>query len=337
MIVKTVGLDIAKNVFQVHGVTAEGRTAVARQLKRNQVLAFFYKLPPCLVAIEACASSHYWARELQKLGHEVKLIPAQYVKPFVRRSKTDANDAAAICDAVLRPDMPTVAINTPEQQAIQMVHRIRQRLMTTRTALINQMRGLLGEYGIVFPARVAAFKDGMRNCIAAGIGSLPALARELTEAMWQELGHVEARIAEVDNKIKRIAAEDERCARLLEVPGVGPVIATALVAAVDNARRFRNSRCMAASFGLTPHEHSSGGKQKLLGISKRGDGYLRWLLIQGARSILRFASRREDAISRWANALAIRRGANIAAVALTNKLSRIAWSILAKNESFHWR
>lgn len=336
MMIKTVGLDIAKNVFQVHSVTAEGRMVVTRQLRHAQVLPFFVRLSPCLVAIEACASSHYWARELQKLGHDVKLIPAQYVKPFVKRSKTDANDAAAICEAALRPDMPTVEINTPEQQAVQMLHRVRQRLMVTRTALINRMRGLRGEFGIVFPARVAPFKEGMRDFHATDADTLPALVRELTEALSDELTQLESRIAEIDGKIKRLARDDERCVRLLQVPGVGPVIATALVAAVDNAKRFRNGRCMAASLGLTPREHSSGGKQKLLGISKQGDAYLRWLLIQGARSILRFASRREDGLSRWANALAIRRGANIAAVALANKLARITWAILARNDSFRW-
>ena len=334
MSVQTIGLDIAKNVIQVHGVNHSGATALSKRLKRVQVIEFFAKFPPCLIAIEACAGSHYWARELLKMGHQVKLIPAQYVKPFVRRSKTDANDAAAICDAARQPEMPTVAINNEQQQAIQMLHRIRQRLMEERTALINQTRGLVGEYGIVFPIHVAAFKDGVRRLLANESDVLPILAHQLLQDLCVELTVLEERIDLVDARVKRLAKEDERCVRLVEIPGIGPVTATALIAAVGDAKRYRSARRMAASFGLTPHEHSSGGKQKLLGISKRGDRYLRWLLIQGARSIMRFSSRRDDALSRWVNQLALRRGVNVAAVALANKLARFAWALLAKGENY---
>lgn len=334
MNIHTIGLDIAKNVIQVHGANSAGATMLSRRLKRSQVVEFFVGLPPCLVAIEACAGSHYWARELLKLGHQVKLIPAQYVKPFVRRSKTDARDAAAICEAARQAEMPTVAINSEQQQAVQMLHRVRQRLMEERTALINQTRGLLGEYGIIFPIHVTAFKEGTRLLLADEDNKLPILARELLQDLCTELIALEERIAAIDARVKHLAKEDERCERLVGIPGIGPVIATALIATVGDARRYRSARHMAASFGLTPHEHSSGGKQRLLGISKRGDRYLRWLLIQGARSIMRFASRRNDALSRWASLLAIRRGVNIAAVALANKLARIAWALLAKNERF---
>jgi transposase len=334
MNIHTIGLDIAKNVMQVHGANSTGATMLSRRLKRSQVVEFFVGLPPCLVAIEACAGSHYWARELLKLGHQVKLIPAQYVKPFVRRSKTDAHDAAAICEAARQAEMPTVAINSEQQQAVQMLHRVRQRLMEERTALINQTRGLLGEYGIIFPIHVTAFKEGTRLLLADEDHKLPILARELLQDLCTELITLEERIAVIDARVKHLAEEDERCKRLVGIPGIGPVTATALIATVGDARRYRSARHMAASFGLTPHEHSSGGKQRLLGISKRGDRYLRWLLIQGARSIMRFASRRNDALSRWASLLAIRRGVNIAAVALANKLARIAWALLAKNERF---
>lgn len=334
MNVHTIGLDISKNVMQVHGANLAGATMLCRRLKRSQVIEFFVRLPPCLVAIEACAGSHYWARELLKLGHQVKLIPAQYVKPFVRRSKTDAHDAAAICEAARQAEMPTVAINSEQQQAVQMLHRVRQRLMEERTALINQTRGLLGEYGIIFPIHVTAFKEGTRLLLADEDRRLPPLAHELLQDLCTELIALEERIAVIDARVKHLAQADERCKRLLDIPGIGPVTATALIATVGDARRYRSARHMAASFGLTPHEHSSGGKQRLLGISKRGDRYLRWLLVQGARSIMRFASRRNDALSRWASLLAIRRGVNIAAVALANKLARIAWALLAKNERF---
>jgi transposase len=334
MSAETIGLDIAKNVIQVHGVNAAGATTIAKRLKRGQVIQFFATMSPCLVAIEACAGSHYWARELFKLGHRVKLIPAQYVKPFVRRSKTDAHDAAAICEAARQPEMPTVAVNSEEQQATQMLHRIRQRLMEERTALINQARGLLGEYGIVFPIHVAAFKEGARSLLAAEDSVLPPLARELLQDLCVELTALDERLEQLDTRVKRLAREDERCVRLLEIPGIGPVTATALIAAVGNGKHYGSARRMASSFGLTPHEHSSGGKQKLLGISKRGDRYVRWLLVQGARSIMRFASRRDDALSRWVISVAVRRGVNVAAVALANKLARIAWALLAKGERF---
>jgi transposase len=330
----TIGVDIAKNVIQIHGVNSAGTTTLAKRLKRSQVIEFFARMSPCLVAIEACAGSHYWARQMLKLGHRVKLIPAQYVKPFVRRSKTDARDAAAICEAARQPEMPTVAVNSEEQQAIQMLHRIRQRLMEERTALINQARGLLGEYGIVFPIHVAAFKEGARSLLATEDGVLPALARELLQDLCVELTALEERIELLDARVKSLAKEDERCVRLLEIPGIGPITATALIATVGDGKRYSSARRMASSFGLTPHEHSSGGKQKLLGISKRGDRYVRWLLVQGARSIMRFANRRDDALSRWAMSVAARRGVNVAAVALANKLARIAWALLAKGERF---
>jgi transposase len=334
MSVQLIGLDIAKNVIQVHGVNAAGAAVLTKRLKRSQVIEFFAKISACVVAIEACAGSHYWARELMRFGHQVKLIPAQYVKPFVRRSKTDAHDAAAICEAARQPDMPTVAINSEQQQAIQMLHRIRQRLMEERTALINQARGLIGEYGVVFPIHVAAFKEGARQLLADEREALPALARDLLEDLCTELTALEERIDAADARVKKLAREDERCVRLQGIPGIGPVTATALVAAVGDAKRYGSARRMAASFGLTPHEHSSGGKQRLLGISKRGDRYLRWLLVQGARSIMRFAGRRTDPLSQWVCQLATRRGVNIAAIALANKLARIAWALLAKGERF---
>ena len=334
MHITTIGLDLAKNVLQVHGVDANGKTVLQKQLKRAQVLTFFAPLPKCLVGMEACPGAHYWARELVKLGHTAKLMPAQYVKPYVKRNKTDANDAAGICEAVTRPTMRFVSVNTAAQQDMQMLHRIRSRLVSERTALTNQMRGLLGEAGFVFGGGSASLKRGVQTLLQKEESPLSALAQQLMQdslTHWQRLNE---QITAYDAEVARLAQDDPLSRRLLPIPGIGPLTATALVAAVNDAKQFANGRQLAANLGLTPYEHSSGGKQRLLGISKRGDRYVRTLLIHGARTALRHAGNKTDRLSRWALALAARRGKNVAAVGLANKMARITWAVLARERDF---
>jgi transposase len=334
MNVTTIGLDIAKNVFQVHGVDGHGKVVVRKKLSRGKVLEWFANLPPCLIGIEACPGAHYWARELLKLGHSVKLMPAQYVKAYVKGNKNDGNDAEAICEAVSRPGMRLVAINTEAQQEIQMLHRIRSRVMAERTALLNQIRGLLGEYGIVFGQGPSQVRRGIAALLTGEDPRLSAMARELVLGFQAELRELDERIGHYDARVKAPCAGDARSVRVAALPGIGPLTATALVAAVNDGKQFQNGRQMAANLGLTPREHSSGGKQRLLGITKRGNTYLRTLLIHGARTVLRHATGKTDRLSRWALAIQARRGANVAAVALANKLARIAWAVLARDRIY---
>jgi transposase len=330
----TIGLDIAKNVFHTHGVDERGLTVLRKVLKRAEVLPFFANLPAAQIGIEACPAAHFWARELNKLGHQVRLIPAQHVEPYRLGNKNDRNDAAAIRGALVRPDMRFAAINSEAQQDMQMLHRVRARLMRNRTALICQIRGLLAEYGIVFPLGRAKALQGIGELLDEGERRLSALARELLADCLGEWRELDKRIAAYDALIRRRCAQDENSARLTELPGLGALTATALVAAVGNAGAYPSGRHLAASLGLTPGEHSSGGKQRLLGMSKHGNVYVRTLLIHGARSFLRFAHRRDDAFSRWAAGLMARKGRNIAAVAVANKLARIAWVILTRATAF---
>jgi transposase len=332
--VTTIGLDIAKNVFQVHGVDGQSKVVVRKKLSRGKVLEWFANLPPCLIGIEACPGAHYWARELLKLGHSVKLMPAQYVKAYVKGNKNDGNDAEAICEAVSRPGMRLVAINTEAQQEIQMLHRIRSRVMAERTALLNQIRGLLGEYGIVFGQGPSQVRRGIAALLTGEDPRLSAMARELVLGFQEELRELDERIGHYDARVKATWAGDARSVKVAALPGIGPLTATALVAAVNDGKQFQNGRQMAANLGLTPREHSSGGKQRLLGITKRGNTYLRTLLIHGARTVLRHATGKTDRLSRWALAIQARRGANVAAVALANKLARIAWAVLARDRIY---
>ena len=338
MNVTTIGLDIAKNVFFAHGADQHGKAVMQNKLSRNKLLAFFAKLPPCVVGIEATGGAHYWARELIKWGHTAKLMPAQYVKPYVKRDKNDPNDAAGICEAVSRPSMRFVSLNTAEQQDVQMPHAIRRRLVASRTALTNQMRGLLGEYGIVFGQGPARVRQGLTETLATEDPRLSVLAREMIADVQRQLKALDACLETYDARIERACATDARCVKLDELPGIGPTTATALVAAVNDGKQYRRGKHLSASLGLTPREHGSGGKQRLFGISKRGNTYVRTLLIHGARSVLHHAARKTDPdpLIRWA--VAARRGQNIAAVALANKLARIAWAILAKDRTYdaHW-
>jgi transposase len=332
--VTTVGVDLAKRVFQVHGVDVGGRVVVRKHLSRGQLKAYFSALPPALVGMEACASSHYWARVLAGYGHQVRLISPHWVKPYRKGNKNDGNDAAAICEAVGRPGMRFVPVQSPAQQAVLMLHRVRSRLMAERTALINQIRGLLAEYGIVLRQGASELRRALPGILEDAENGLPDLAREVFADLYAQLVAAEERIAEYEQRNRRLFDTSEPCQRLAQLDGVGPLTATAFVATVGDARVFRNGRQLAAWLGLTPREHSSGGKHRRLGITKRGDVYLRTLLIHGARAMLRLTPKREDAKSRWVENVRRRAHVNVAAVALAAKHARILWALLARQEDY---
>ncbi len=335
MKLKRIGVDLAKQVFQVHGVDSHEQVKCRKQLKRAQMLDFFRQLEPCLVAMEACGGSHYWARELIKLGHQVRLIAPQFVKPYVKSGKNDANDAEAICEAASRPTMRFVPIKTAEQQAGQSLHRIRSRLIRARTALVNELRGLLGEFGLVIAQRGgAAAHRLLQQSLETPDNGLPGEMRELLKELQDELFAHDARLSKFDQVLQQQARNDERCQRLLKVEGIGPISATAIVAAVGDAKQFSNARQFAAWLGLVPSQHSSGGKSQLGPISKKGDTYLRTLLIHGARSALLACKEKTDRRSVWVQQVQCRRNTNIATVALANKNARIIWAILSKGESY---
>ena len=330
-----IGLDLAKQVFQVHGVDSHEQVKCRKQLKRQQMLDFFRQLEPCLVVMEACGSAHYWARELRVLGHEVRLIAPQFANPFVKSGKDDANDAEAICEAGSRPSMRYVEVKSAEQQANQSVHRIRSRVVRSRTALVNEVRGLLAEFGLVEPRTgVAAARELLRQAIDTQDNGLPGPMRELLRDLSEELQGHDERLANLEKLIQRQAREDERVKRLMKIEGIGPISATAVVSAVGDARQFRSGRQFAAWLGLVPSQHSSGGKERLGSISKRGDKYLRTLLVHGARAVLKHCQEKTDKRSDWLNKLLCRRNKNIATVALANKNARIIWAILSKGEQY---
>ena len=299
MNIKRVGIDLAKSVFQIHGVDDQEKVVLRKQLRRAQMLDYFKKLPPCLIGMEACSSSHYWARELQKLGHTVKLMAPQFVKPYVKTNKNDANDAEAICEAVARPTMRFVAIKTIAQQDIQAVHRIRSELVQQRTAKVNQIRGLLAEYGIVIGRRVEVLQQALPLILEDAENSLTADFRVLLDGLQQDLATLNERVDDLDKTIKALASSNTDAKRLQQIPGIGPITATALVCAIGDGKQFKRGRDMSAWLGLTPRQHSSGGKDLLLGISKRGDAYLRTLLIHGARAVLKVVGQKDDPRSRW--------------------------------------
>ena len=334
MQVKTLGIDIAKNVFQLHGVDERGHVVLKKRLSRKKLLSFIAGLPPCVIGIEACGGAHYWAREFTQLGHTVKLISPQFVKPYVKSQKNDYHDAEAICEAVSRPHMRFVPAKTVDQQDIQALHRIRERHITGRTALVNQIRGLLAEYGLVLPKGVNQVRHKLPFILEDAENDLTFMARDWLEALATELRAFDERINEIDYKIKRVFKENEACRRLGQLDGIGPLTATALVAAVGDAKCFKNGRQMAAWLGLVPQQHSTGGKQTLLGISKRGNRYLRTLLIHGARAVVRVVGSKQDSKSRWLQGILERRGKNRAGVAQANKTARIAWALLTKGESY---
>ena len=332
--VTTIGLDIAKSVFQVHGVDAAGQVVIRRQLKRRSVLAFFQKLPPCLVGLEACASAHHWVRELTALGHTVKLMPPAYVKPYVKRQKNDAADAEAICEAVTRPSMRFVPTKTPEQQSCLMLHRTRHLLIRQQTAVINAIRAHLAEFGIVAPVGRQGVMALLEIIADADDQRLPEVVRACVAALGEQLRLLKAQILNFDRRILAWHRSHELSKRLDEIPGVGPALATALVASVPDPKVFRSARHFAAWLGLMPKQHSSGSKDKLGGISKQGDRYLRSLFTTGALAVIRYARIHGTAHRPWLTALLARRPSKVAAIALANKIARVAWAVMARGERY---
>jgi transposase len=332
--VTTIGLDIAKSVFQIHGVDAAGNVIVRRQLKRRYVLPFFQKLPPCLVGIEACASSHHWSRELQALGHKVRLMPPAYVKPYVKRHKNDAADAEAICEAVTRANMRFVATKTPEQQSCLMLHRTRHLFIRQQTAVINAIRAHLAEFGIVAPVGRNGVEDLLNIVADCGDKRLPDVARACIAALGAQLRMLKARILEFDRLIVAWHRSNEASKRLDDIPGVGPALATALVASVADPKAFRSGRDFSAWIGLVPKQHSSGGKDKLGSISKQGDRYLRNLFTAGALAVIRYAKIHGTKHRPWLTALLARRPTKVAAIALANKIARMAWAMMARGDRY---
>jgi len=333
MKITTIGIDLAKNVFQVHGVDARGKTVLNKPLKRAQMAAFFANLPPCLVGMEACAGAHHWARKLQSFGHTVRLMAPQFVKPYVKSNKNDAADAQAICEAVARPSMRFVAIKSVEQQAVLALHRVRQGWVKSRTAQANQIRGLLGEYGLILPQGIAHIAKRVPVLIEDAANGLPGALRALLVRLLDQLKALEQQLAQLEAQIQAWHRDSDASRRLERIPGIGPLTASALVASIGEARSFDNGRQVAAWLGLVPRQHSSGGKPTLLGISKRGDSYLRTLLIHGARAVI-LAARRKPDQGGWLRDLLARRNPNVAAVALANKNARIAWALLAHDRSY---
>lgn len=331
--VVTIGLDLAKSVFQVHGVDAAGEVVVRRQVKRSQLLQFFARQPACLIGMEACASSHHWARELLALGHEVKLMPAQYVKPYVKRGKNDAADAEAICEAVTRPTMRFVAIKSPEQQSAMMLHRVRLVLCRQRTQLSNALRGHMAEFGMVGPIGRMGLERLLEVVADEDDHRLPAPARACLQMLAAQLDVVKAQILDNDRKILADARSTEIGRRLMDVPGVGPLLASALVAAVADPAIFRTGRDLAAWIGLVPRQNSSGGKERLGSICKAGHRYLRQMLVVGAMAVIRHAER--NAKHRpWLAQLLTRRRAKVAAVAMANKTARTVWAMMMTGERY---
>ena len=336
MKIKRIGVDLAKNVFQLHGVDHTEQVVLRRRLKReNWLKVLLQKIEPgCEIGMEACTGAHHWGRLLEAKGYKVKLIAPQFVKPYVKSNKNDANDAEAICEAMSRPNMRFVQVKSVEQQDIQATHRIRSELIGQRTAKVNQIRGLVSEYGLVAPQQIQALRKAIPRWLEDGDNGLTGLFRRLLNGLWGDLKVLDDRIGELSREIESIALNNPVATRLQTLRGVGPMIATALIAAVGDAQQFTNGRQMAASLGLTPRQHSSGNKERLLGISKRGDSYLRSLLVHGARSAVYAARNKEDRLSQWVTRLAARRHTNVVAVALANKTVRMAWALLRNGTEY---
>jgi len=334
MELKTIGIDLAKAVMQVHGVDERGKATLKKQLRRDQMLPFFANLKPCLVGMEACASAHYWARKLEAMGHTVKLMAPQFVKPYVKTNKNDAADAEAICEAVSRPNMRFVPGKNGEQQAVLSLHRARQGFVKARTAQANQIRGLLAEYGIVIPQGIRNIPKRLPVILDDGESDLPGVFRQLLQRLGDHLKELDRQVGELELQIQLWHRECAASRTLAGIPGIGPITASALVATIGNAKAFDNGRQLAAWLGLVPRQHSSGGKSSLLGISKRGDSYLRTLLVHGARAMVRIAERKASTGDGWVGRLVGRRNPNIAAVALANKNARIVWALLAHDRHY---
>lgn len=335
MNISVLGIDIAKNIFQLHGVDSSGKRVLKQRIDRDKLSAYVANLPLSTIAMESCGGSNYWARVFQSQGHTVKLISPQFVKPFVKTNKNDANDAEAIVEAASRPSMHFVPIKQVEQQDIQSLHRVRSRIVKNRTALINEIRGLNLEYGIAIPQGALKVKSHLISIIDDKENELTISSRELMHELYDELVELEGRLKKLEKKIKLICRDNDQCQRLLSIPGIGELTATALVASVPNANEFKNGRHMAAWLGLVPRQSSSGNKQVLLGISKRGDRYLRTLLIHGARAALCRCKNLDSKYGKWLISKRESLSLNKAAVALANKNARIIWSLLKTGEEFN--
>jgi transposase len=329
-----IGLDLAKYVFHLYGVDERGKVVLRKTLRRPGVAPFFANLPRCVVGMEASNGAHYWAKTLSEFGHDVRLISPQFVTPYVKSSKNDRNDAEAICEAVGRPNMRFVSVKSAEQLAIQAVHRIRSRLVASRVRLVNQIRGLLGEHGVVVAQAIGNLRRALPPIIDDEANGLNSIVRALIGELREELSDLDGRITIYDRKIINLYRMSEACQRLGEVEGIGPITATALVAAAGDGKCFKNGRQFAAWIGLVPKQRSSGGRSRLLGISKRGDRYLRTLLIHGARAALGRTRGKQDPRSLWLLKMRERRHANVVAVALANKNARIAWGLLASGMNY---
>ena len=328
--ITTIGLDLAKNVFHAVCCDQYGKQVGRKLLRRNQVLAYFAQMESCLVGMESCGSAHYWARELQKPGHQVKLIPPQYVKPYLRGNKNDYNDALAIAEAVTRPEMRFSAINTQEQQDIQALHRLRERRIQERTALCNQVRGLLAEYGLIIKVGVRSLQRKLPDLLEDAENGLSDVFRRYLIQIQQQLQELDAHIDFYNDLLQEQNRQNEACQRLQSIPGFGPVVASVFYSMIGNGENYRRGRDVLAAVGLVPKQHSSGGKDRLLGISKRGDRYLRSLLVHGARSVIIQAATKDDRLSRWINRIRAERGYNKATVALANKMARIGWAVIVQ-------
>lgn len=334
MQITRIGLDLAKYIFEVHGVDSRDEVVLRKTLRRDAVAQFFAELEPCIVGMEASCGSHYWARVLTDLGHEVRLISPQFVKPYVKSNKNDRNDAEAICEAIGRPSMRFVPPKSAEQLEIQAVHRIRQRVVANRTRLVNQVRGLLGEHGVVVARDITRIRRALGEIADGPERAFGDIFIDMLRDMRDELAELDIRLAGYNRRIKNLFRSNEMCQRIGRIEGIGPITATALVAAIGDKSCFKNGRQFAAWLGLVPKQRSSGGKPRLFGISKRGDRYLRTLLIHGARAVLSRATGKTDARSQWIGRMRERRHPNVVAVALANKNARIIWSILSRNQEY---
>jgi transposase len=335
MTITVIGLDLAKNVFQVHGIDENGRVVLRRKIRRSDVLPLFCKLAPALVGMEACHTSHYWAREIAKFGHDVRMMPAQFVKPYVKSQKNDAADAEAICEAVQRPTMRFVPVKSENQQAALMLHRTRDLLVRQRSSLISSIRAHFAEFGIVVGQGIRNVERLLALLGAEGDKRLPALAAEMLCVLAEQLREIAGRVREVEIKLLAWHRTNPASRRLESIPGIGPITASAIIATVADPRQFKSGRQFAAWLGLVPQQRSSGGKERLGGISKRGDGYIRRLLVHGARAIVGWRKRSATHVTPWIARLLERRPMNVATVAYANKLARIAWAIMSHEDRYN--
>ncbi len=336
MNIKTLGIDIAKNIFQIHGVDNTGNKVINKTIKRNKLSEFINQLSPCLIGMESCGGSNYWGQKFTEMGHKVKLINPQFVKPYVKSNKNDAVDAEAICEAVTRPNMRFVAIKNKDQQDIQCTHKVRARLVRERTSLSNQTRGLLHEYGVIIPLGISSIISQIPLILEDGSNGLTPFGRDLFYDLYIQLKNVDLKAKEYDQRIEGMCQRNHICKSLCKLPGIGPLTATAVVALIGNINVFKNGRELSAYLGLVPKQSSSGGKSRLLGISKRGDRYVRCLLIHGARSVLFRSKNLSENKESWLKELKLRAGINKTIVALANKNARMIWAVMSKGEKFVW-